>query len=737
MRWISIAGAVLMTACLSGCPQVEPAPENPPDAGIVEPEPQPLSVEELCTLHASASSNEGNLCVQGHVPSALDLPAGALAESCRPGTAVRRWADRLVAAHAAGKIEIDWGKARSCIATSRELRAKHSGLELLTSADWAAVRDGDCKTFFQGTVAEGSACEDDWECGPNLGCFTLEPSVAGSRSCAPYATVGQPCIAEGFYLCADGLFCTAEGTCEAERAAGAVCGDDAECASGLCGTDSGSCEEVPVKKLGEACSFTEECEGFGGQCITCRPDATGQQTCQLLGGEGAACSTWNDCAHDLGCTQGVCTTVGEGEACLVTVESVCGQGLTCIDTVSCSAITDQATCAATPTCAVQMDAGEWTCELAHGQCAVLPESGPCAGAGHCAAGRYCDSGTFTCLPRADVGQSCDESGSTAPQCLEALVCNEGVCTRECASDLDCANGEICFNTGDEDVPPICRPRATVDCALSAECGEGQYCLSPDDVCGGISASTACEANPSCDWNATEGCFAFVQCEVLDPNTCGSYPDDCAVQDASTCQDRVSCEVQTDEATCTTAGCHWNGTACGNACAAHDGDPTACAGASACSYDSAAGRCVSACGSMQSESACNALSTCEYSARRTCVNLASCGGLSESQCAQEERCQYASPQCVASPGAQSECRPKLAPGELVEGYCQVGQDFGVLTGYGISDACSSGACSIDAPGQAAVCLERTNYGCFGDNATGMMLSFSFLFGMVLLRRRTRS
>ncbi len=726
-----------MTACLSGCPKVEPEPANPPDAGVVEQEPQPLSVEELCALHASASTNEGRLCIQGHVPSALDLPAEALAQSCRPGTAFRRWADQVVAAHSAGKIEIDWGKARSCIETSRELRAAHSGIELLVSAEWAAVREGDCKAFFQGKVAEGATCEDDWECGPNLGCFTLEPTVAGSRTCAPYATAGQPCIAEGFYLCADGLFCNADKFCEAERAAGTACADDAECVSGLCRTDSDTCGEVAGKKLGEACLLTEECEGFEGECITCRPDGTGQRTCQVLGGEGATCSTWDDCALDLGCTNGVCTTVAEGQACLGTVESVCGQGLSCIVPVDCSAITDQASCTATPACAVEMDDDGWTCELAHGQCVVLPESGPCAGVGLCAAGRYCEQETFTCQPRADVGQSCSASGSTAPQCLEALACNEGACTRACASDLDCANGEICYDTGDENVPAICRPRATVDCADSAECGEGQYCLSPDDACGGISANTACEANPSCDWDATEGCFAFVQCELLDPNACGAQSSDCAVQDASTCRDRVSCEAQTDEAGCMGAGCQWNGTACENACAAHDGDATACAGASACSYDSETERCVSACGSMQSESECNALAACEYNARQTCVNLASCAGLSASQCAQEESCYYASPECVASPEAQSECRPQLAPGEVVVGHCEVGQDFGVLTGYGISDACSTGACSIDAPDQAGVCLERTNYGCFGDNATGMMLSFSFLFGMVLLRRRVRS
>ena len=53
----------------------------------------------------------------------------------------------------------------------------------------------------------------------------------------------------------------------------------------------------------------------------------------------------------------------------------------------------------------------------------------------------------------------------------------------------------------------------------------------------------------------------------------------------------------------------------------------------------------------------------------------------------------------------------------------------------SDACSSGACILDAEGNA-VCSESSNYGCIGNDNLKEIIGFTFLFGMVLMRRRRR-
>jgi len=129
------------------------------------------------------------------------------------------------------------------------LQAFEAASQSCTSAQSATA----CKHLFQGTIADGRACSDAWECtSENAVCFSREnepgvcrPTAAGTlgaacdRTCAP----GDDCASTWswvkgspeptFTICyeADGLTCASSGVCERLRAEGEACSADGECAT--------------------------------------------------------------------------------------------------------------------------------------------------------------------------------------------------------------------------------------------------------------------------------------------------------------------------------------------------------------------------------------------------------------------------------------------------------------------------------------------------------------------------
>src|SRR5690606_19083864 len=81
----------------------------------------PLATLELCAMYLSQDLNyfrfqsddiDTVLCAVMPTHTALELSAAEVEYQCRPGTNGRIWADGLLAAEAAGRVDIDWRMAR-------------------------------------------------------------------------------------------------------------------------------------------------------------------------------------------------------------------------------------------------------------------------------------------------------------------------------------------------------------------------------------------------------------------------------------------------------------------------------------------------------------------------------------------------------------------------------------------------------------------------------------------------
>ena len=200
---------------------------------------------------------------------------------------------------------------------------------------------------------------------------------------------------------------------------GAVCAYPSQCQSNFCtssGTECSTCRaEIP---LGGACtSAASPCPG-GSFCNLGTGLCTDGQTivyakegepCDLRGTSVVGCEGDLRCLGPSGNYQGTCTAPqGPGQSCSGS-NTICAAGTTC-------------SAAAGSIC------------LAAGDC----------GAGlQCNAASYCSAGDagLTCLPRATVGQLCDDSGwAGLGPCLAPAVCSGETCSVPTASG---ASGDTC------------------------------------------------------------------------------------------------------------------------------------------------------------------------------------------------------------------------------------------------------------------------------------------------------
>ena len=170
-----------------------------------------------------------------------------------------------------------------------------------------------CEQVFdlsRGTAAEGAACAEDLDCAEPQGTSVYCDSVCVHKAASPRGAAGDACgttcesFGDGASECSgsgvagaqcyvnDGLYCGADNRCTALAAAGATCdGGVVYCAAGnYCGPES-TC--TPQRAVGEAC-------GDDGECASgvCDPDAG---KCVEPGAAGAACDNTRDCATGLTC----------------------------------------------------------------------------------------------------------------------------------------------------------------------------------------------------------------------------------------------------------------------------------------------------------------------------------------------------------------------------------------------------------------------------------------------------
>lgn len=516
----------------------------------------PLTAVELCRIYQSKNDN-GSLCIAGHANTGLAYSEKNLAVTCRPGTEGYDWGEALLNSSGAGRVVINWARARECLDTSRQLRQQNSGISLLQGEAWSALAQGACHDFYRPGVAEGGQCEDDWDCPQGTLCSTDHPSTANSKQCLKPGIAGAPC--SSYHACGDGLACSVSG-CVALISAGGSCDPDnegADCASGNCvGTPPVCAPSAPttiLAQVGEACVTRDDC--VESDCIGCRPTSADAPTqCLLLGDTGDYCRDWNDCVYDLGCVNHVCGTVGENQACGPNVQATCNAGLSCIPQVICSDFgDDEEACNNSGSC--QYDPDNMSCDPVQGVCVALASTGPCAFGFGCAIDAACVQTTQECQMLGGVGDDCTDDSSSAPPCSDGLLCYAGICNKACEFREDCAANEYC--DVNQNVP-VCVAMDVNACVSSDACPADQYCLFNTDSCGEYEDETTCTADAACHFVTASMCEEAVDCETYDGNEDECLAKECLYDsDIDWCHSNYDCSSPITEGDCAAmTGCQW-------------------------------------------------------------------------------------------------------------------------------------------------------------------------------------
>lgn len=314
---------------------------------------------------------------------------------------------------AAGKVKYDAAAAGKC------LQRLSSTCDAGDGSD-----DPTCRSAFQGTGAEGAACEKGQEC--------------ASHECTGSVASGCP------------------GKCSKKKAtAGEACAADADCESNLSCADT-MCAALPVAKLGEDCSKSE-CEK-GLHCSF----VDSKFTCRKPGMADAICFDHADCSEGFYCNQqipntnqGVCTAWAKvGDLCKAgqfSATSPCPPASKCVGdspTAICTALAGLGgTCASTNLCA----GDDLICMGGH--CELLPKKGQA-----CTPPDPKSGGSLACLPpavcAAKVCQDLPTEGEpcAGSACASELICDAKAkvckappgdgepCTGQCKSGFACSFG---------------------------------------------------------------------------------------------------------------------------------------------------------------------------------------------------------------------------------------------------------------------------------------------------------
>lgn len=241
-----------------------------------------------------------------------------------------------------------------------------------------------CESIFEGTVADGGACEHNEECGAGSWCAitTACPGVCQARVASGGAcTTGNACQA--------GLSCNS-GTCGAPATAGAACN----------GTTGVSCQGLAYACVGDDGTTAGVCTAYDSL---------------FVGIVGEPCDPTNEdfcdpalsCAFD-GITGGMptfrCVARVTGGACTIAIPDQCPDGQFCAGV-------------------------DFTMGVTEGTCMPLPVAGedctPAVPFPRCASGNVCintGAGPGTCELLGRIGATC-----TADQACASGYCMGGTC----------------------------------------------------------------------------------------------------------------------------------------------------------------------------------------------------------------------------------------------------------------------------------------------------------------------
>ena len=221
--------------------------------------------------------------------------------------------------------------------------------ETLTGAGCADVvapgGPADCRPR-GGTVEDGGACGDDWQC--RSGHCTV-PAGSACGVCSPLVGAGQTCTTRAD--CEADLICSGGDAqiCTALSETGAQCGEGQPCrlpdvcryasataTSGTCGAPAGPgepcetgvtpcdlleglfcnpstlrCQNIELAPVGSACGLIDGM-AVGCQAGRCVTDAGLTGTCAPLAENGTPCSAEEPCRPGSRCVNGLCTIVDPG-----------------------------------------------------------------------------------------------------------------------------------------------------------------------------------------------------------------------------------------------------------------------------------------------------------------------------------------------------------------------------------------------------------------------------------------
>ncbi len=276
---------------------------------------------------------------------------------------------------AAGKVRWDEGRARGCVEAIRGLSCDSRALNPL-------VFSGDCQRLYEGTLAEGQACNPG-ECQWGTFC-TGEVTGSCGGTCAK--KLGEGAAATGQVQCEWGLWAIG-GTCRKPFKEGEGCGlAQASESFYACGSDL-YCEQTTKsckrgKQVGESCASGDLCSGVASTCAAgvCRKPGDVGSAC---GSESGGCMVDLTCANTQGNGRGVCSE-------LLNAGSACSFNSDCKPPLGCGGGTCQATVAIGQSC-VQAPCGpDAFCDASAKACtAQKPNGQTCKGGNECTSG-YCD-----------------------------------------------------------------------------------------------------------------------------------------------------------------------------------------------------------------------------------------------------------------------------------------------------------------------------------------------------------
>ena len=392
-------------------------------------------------------------------------------------------------------------------------------------------------------VCNGARCYT--ACGSDASCSSGNSCVQGSCGPKPngaFCSLGTECQSG---QCAQGVCCATvcTGACVSCALAGSLgactavatgqsdpaglctdqgassCGNDGKCQSGACrkypqGT---ACASPSCPMPGGTFTAGATCDGVG-TCktpapVACFPFICGVNACE------SSCTVDGDCAAGQFCSpSGSCGLKPNGAVCQQGSDcqsAICAQGVCCATActgtcMSCALSGGLGTCSPVPS------GGSDPAGLCSNQgAASCGTTGFCNGAGGC---QLYTAGTQCAAPSCPAGstldtlaRSCDGAGTCKPSTTQScfpFACNattQTACVAVCASNADCASGQLC-NAGSCGLN-----RLGQSCTAGTDCASG-YCV--DGVCCSAGSCGICQA---CNLAGTAGSCQPVPAKTAEPH----------------------------------------------------------------------------------------------------------------------------------------------------------------------------------------------------------------------------